>query len=287
MAVIYQEFKVISVDGTVLQGRSWKPEGKPKATLCLVHGFGEHSGRYDSWARKFCEHDIMVYSIDYRGHGKSEGKRGVVNSIAEINDDINAMLRRCKGSWRDIPNYIYGHSMGGLLVLNFLMKRRSDFEGAIVTSPCLGLTKPLSPFKTKAIKYLDYIIPKRTFSAGISSEQMTQSSDLVEERESDELMHGRISVRLFNQVHERTVELNTVPQNVRIPIFMAHGLADPVTDPEATIRFAEKYTPLTTFVGYENALHELHNEPVADELFDEIIKFMAHCEEQSKAKKIL
>ncbi len=287
MATNYQEFKLISVDGTVLKGRLWRPSNKPRATICLVHGFGEHSARYDSWARRFCDENIMVYAVDYRGHGKSEGKRGVVNSIAEINDDINAMLRRCKGSWHDVPNFIYGHSMGGALVLNFLVKRRSDFDGAIITSPWLGLVNTPSPTKLKLIKLLDYIFPRVTVSSGIKSNQMSTDSELVMDRENDPLMHGKISVRLFNQIQARTESLMNDSLNIRIPILLAHGLADPITNPETTRKWAEKYTPLTTFIGYENALHELHNEPIAKDLFNEIINFIDKSIERSKSKKFM
>lgn len=287
MATNYQEFKLISVDGTVLKGRLWRPSNKPRATICLVHGFGEHSARYDSWARRFCDENIMVYAVDYRGHGKSEGKRGVVNSIAEINDDINAMLRRCKGSWHDVPNFIYGHSMGGALVLNFLVKRRSDFDGAIITSPWLGLVNTPSPTKLKLIKLLDYIFPRVTVSSGIKSNQMSTDSELVMDRENDPLMHGKISVRLFNQIQVRTESLMNDSLNIRIPILLAHGLADPITNPETTRKWAEKYTPLTTFIGYENALHELHNEPIAKDLFNEIINFIDKSIERSKSKKFM
>lgn len=287
MATTYQEYKLISVDGTVLKGRLWKPSNKPRATICLVHGFGEHSARYDSWARRFCDENIMVYALDYRGHGQSEGKRGVVNSIAEINDDINAMLRRCKGSWHDVPNFIYGHSMGGALVLNFLVKRRSDFDGAIVTSPWLGLVNQPSPFKLKLIKWLDYVIPRVTFSAGLSSSQMTVDKDAMKNHDNDPLMHGKLSVRLFNEIRTRTENLMNDSLNIKIPIFLAHGLADPVTNPETTRKWAEKYASSTTFVGYENALHELHNEPIAKDLFNEIINFINSCIDRSQSKKKL
>lgn len=274
MGVNHQIFNLVSKDGTILQGRYWKPTEFPKATICLVHGIGEHAARYDAWARRFCEHGIMVYSVDYRGHGESEGKRGVVNSIAELNDDINAMVRRCKRSWSEIPNFIYGHSMGGILTLNYMVKRRSDFEGAIITSPWLSLVNPPSEGKIKALKWLDLLWPSLTFSTGIKSEQMSSESAKKEDADNDPLMHSRISVRLFNSVATRADEMVKFKLNIRVPIFLAHGMADPITDPMTTKRWAEKYAPLTQFKGYDGALHELHNEPVADELFNDILQFI-------------
>lgn len=274
MGVNHQVFNLISTDGTVLKGRYWKPNSFPIATICLVHGIGEHAARYDSWARRFCAEGIMVYALDYRGHGASEGKKGVINSIAELNDDINALVRRCKRSWSEIPNFIYGHSMGGALVLNYLIKRRNDFEGAIITSPWLELVHPPSEFKIKVLKWLDLIRPSLTFSTGIKSDQMTSESVKKQDADNDPLMHSRISVRLFNQVNTRAQEVLTNKLNIKVPILLAHGLADPITQPMTTKKWAEKHAPQTQFVGYENALHELHNEPVADELFNDILQFI-------------
>jgi alpha-beta hydrolase superfamily lysophospholipase len=283
MGVNHQIFNLVSADGTVLKGKFWKANGFPSATICLVHGVGEHSDRYDSWARKFCEQGIMVYALDYRGHGGAEGARGVVNSLNELHDDINTLVRRCKRNWSEIPNFIYGHSMGGNLVLSYLIKRRHDFDGAIITSPWLELVKPPSPLVLKIARWLNHFGPSITFSTGIRSSQMTHSSYIQKETDIDPLMHGRISVRLFNELTNSSEEIMAFKQKTEIPLLLLHGLADPITSPEATQQFAEFNAPLARFVGYQGALHELHHEPVAESVFNEIIKFIEQIKDQKQS----
>lgn len=267
MGKIHQTFNLVSNDGTVLRGHFWKPVGYPVATICLVHGIGEHAGRYDDWARRFCKQGIMVYAVDYRGHGASEGKRGHVNSIAELMDDINVLVRRCKRNWGEIPGFIYGHSMGGTLVLNFLNDRRQDFSGGIISSPWLELARPPSEMMQKLGRLANVVVPGWLLSTGIKSNQMTSIPREIEETDKDPLMHSRISVRLFNELTQSSLELMRERGTIQIPLLLFHGERDPVTKMEGSVRFFENHKDICTFHTYADALHELHREPIADDLF--------------------
>ncbi len=270
----HKEFNIVSKDGTYLAGRFWKPSGFPRGSVCLVHGIGEHSGRYDAWARKFCQEGLMVYAVDLRGHGLSEGKRGHVNHLSEYFDDIGSMVRRCKRNWGDLPQFLYGHSMGGALVLGFLLKRRQDFSGAIVTSPWLRLVEPPGPFMQKIAASLDKIFPELTFSTGIKSNQLTQQEAGQVESDNDKLMHSRISLRTFNQLNAVTTHILERPTGFHLPLFFSHGTADTLTSFEVTKEFAERVGPLAAFFAAAEARHEIHREPTANELFNHIMNWM-------------
>ncbi len=270
----HKEFNIVSKDGTYLAGRFWKPSGFPRGSVCLVHGIGEHAGRYDDWARRFTQEGLMVYAIDLRGHGHSDGKRGHVNHLSEYFDDIGTMVRRCKRNWGDLPQFLYGHSMGGALVLSFLLKRRQDFSGAIITSPWLKLVEPPGPLLQKMALSLDKVFPGFTFSTGIKSTQLTQQASGQAESDSDKLMHSRISLRTFNQLNAVTADILERANGFNLPLFFAHGTEDTLTSFEVTEEYAERVGPLATFFAAEGARHEIHREPVADELFLRIMSWM-------------
>ncbi len=274
MGKIHQTFNLVSNDGTVLRGHFWKPVGYPVATICLVHGIGEHAGRYNDWARRFCMQGIMVYALDYRGHGASEGKRGHVNSIAELMDDIGVLVRRCKRNWGEIPGFIYGHSMGGNLVLNYLNVRRQDFTGGIVSSPWLELVHPPNIIWQKLGRLANAVMPGLTRSTGIKSNQMTSVPSEIEETDKDPLMHGRISARLFSELNQSSLELLSDRVNIQIPLLLFHGECDPVTKIEGSLRFFENHRDICTFNSYADSLHELHREPKADEVFDDVMSWI-------------
>jgi alpha-beta hydrolase superfamily lysophospholipase len=274
MGKIHQTFNLVSNDGTVLRGHFWKPGGYPVATICLVHGIGEHAGRYDDWARRFCKQGIMVYALDYRGHGTSEGKRGHANSIGELMDDIGVLVRRCKRNWGEIPAFIYGHSMGGNLVLNFLNARRQDFAGGIVSSPWLELVSPPNKFIQVLGRMANAIMPRWILSTGIKSSQMTSVASEIEETDKDALMHGRISLRLFNEVNMSSGRLLSDKGNIQIPLLLFHGERDPITSVEASARFFEMHKDICAFKTYPDSLHELHREPLADEVFNDIMTWI-------------
>ena len=131
----YQSTAYASHDGMKLSGYLWKPEGKPKALINIVHGFGEYMERYNHWAMRFVEKGYVVHSIDNRGHGKSDGKRGHVDKHDDFLNDIDVLVKESKKLYPDLPQFIYGHSMGGNIVSNYILKRETDFKGAVLSSP--------------------------------------------------------------------------------------------------------------------------------------------------------
>ena len=213
----------------------------------------------------------MVYALDYRGHGESEGKRGHAHSIAELMDDIGVLVKRCKRTWGEIPGFIYGHSMGGNLALNFLDVRRQDFTGGIISSPWLELVQPPKEIWQRLGRWVDIVMPGFMLSTGIKSSQMTSAPSEIEERDKDPLMHSRISIRLFNEVNHSARKLLGRQVDIKIPLLLFHGERDPVTSMEGSARFFENHRDICTFITYADSLHELHREFVADEMYNDVM----------------
>ena len=151
-----------SFDGMKLSGYIWEPKENPKAIINLVHGFGEYSARYDQWAMRFTEKGYLVHAIDYRGHGRSDGRRGHVSKFDEFLNDIGVLVEESKKLYPQLPQYIYGHSLGGNIVTNYILKREHEFKGAIISSPWYSLSFSPSAFMLFLARIMNKIYQKFT-----------------------------------------------------------------------------------------------------------------------------
>ncbi len=263
-----------SFDGTELKYRIWVPEIKPVATICIIHGIGEHSGRYNNWARKFCQKGIQVFALDYRGHGLSSGKPGHISSMSDLLNDVEIFINSIKTELENIPLFIYGHSMGGNIVLNYLLNRAQDFNGAIITSPWLGLVNQPYSITIKISKLVNKIYPSFTLSTGIKSTGLSSNQKNQEQADKDPLMHGKITVRTFIELNNSADEIMQSGKQIKIPSLFCHGEADLVTRHDYTQRLALTNPSNKKFISYPGALHELHNEPVACTMFTDITNWL-------------
>ena len=139
----YVDVQWQSADGLQLVGRSWEPAGEPRAVVCLVHGLGEHCGRYQHVAAALTEAGFAVLACDQRGHGRSAGKRGVIPSYDALMDDIGLLLEQASQRYPGKPRFLYGHSLGGNEVINYTLRRKPALAGVVATSP--GLRTAFKP----------------------------------------------------------------------------------------------------------------------------------------------
>ena len=158
----HTEFLLRTNDGLNLFAQSWSPDGDVCGLVCVVHGLGEHSGRYDHVGAALCQAGYALMGFDLRGHGKSGGPRGHTPSFEAYLDDITLFLAEADKQLPELPQFIYGHSMGGLLVLNFVLRRRSQIQAVVVSAP--ALITPIAEQKLKVgfAKLAGSILPALT-----------------------------------------------------------------------------------------------------------------------------
>ncbi len=256
-----------SFDNLDFFAQLWSNDNKPKAIVCLVHGIGEHSSRYNDWAEKFVDNNIFVLAFDYRGHGKSEGKRGHINQYEDIMKDIDMLLSKSKELFADIPTFLYGHSLGGNFVLNYLLQKKFQLKGAIVTSPWIRLAFEPPRIKVKIGKFIKSIFPAFIQSTGLKTEQISRDINAVEKYKKDKLVHGKISVQLFFDAFDAGFWASENIEKLNTNLLLMHGGGDSITSPKASEEFAKKSEGLIDFKKWEGAYHELHNEINKDEVF--------------------
>ncbi len=153
----HNEFKFRTFDGLQLFGQSWQPEDQPRAVICLVHGMGEHSGRYGHVADRLTQACYSVFAFDLRGHGKSPGPRGHTPSYEALLNDVNFFLNEVDKNFPELPLFLYGHSLGGNLVLNYVISRQPKLKGVIVTGPWLRLAFEPPRFKIILAQITNYV----------------------------------------------------------------------------------------------------------------------------------
>ncbi len=267
----YKSTAYASFDGMKLSGYLWEPKEKPKALINLVHGFGEYCDRYDHWAMKFTKKGFVVHAIDNRGHGRSDGRRGHINSFDDFLNDLDVLIKESKKLYPDLPQFIYGHSMGGNIVSNYILKRGCNFIGAVISSPWLRLTYNPSALIIFVARVMKQIFPKFTQKANLDVKGISHEDEVVEKYLDDSLIHEKISARMFFEIYQAGNWVIQNAEKLRIPVLLQHGSGDKITSHKASKEFFENAKRLGKDIDYkewEGLYHELHNEVERDEIFE-------------------
>lgn len=247
--------------------------GTPKAVILLVHGLGEYAGRYSPWAAKFNEKGVTIRAFDLPGHGRSAGRRGVIPSMEKVYETITIMLAGLASEYPGVPLFLYGHSLGGAIVLNYLVRHNPEVKGAIVTSPWLYLTETPAKFKVILAKLMNKLMPGLTQPSGLKTEYLSREPDVEGKYNDDELVHGLISVGLYSSVNDAAAETVSRAAEISVPLLLAHGRDDMLTSPAGSVMVAEA-APKATLKLWDGGYHELHNDILRDDHFDFIIEWI-------------
>lgn len=272
----YSEFEFATDEGSVLMAREWLPNSEPRGMVCLVHGLGEHSGRYGHLALALNQAGYALFSYDQRGHGKSMGKRGHTPSYETLLDDINCFSRESIQRFPNLPVFLYGHSLGGNLVLNYVIRRQPKFAGVVVTSPWLRLTVEPSPWLRMLAILLDKLMPSFSLPSGLELNALSHDLSEINAYKSDYLVHNRISVRLFVAVDQAGHWANDNAAQFNLPLLLMHGGGDRITSAKATTLFASHVQKDCTLKIWPDLYHELHHEPEKEEIIFYLINWLKH-----------
>ena len=246
-------------DGTVLRGQIWAAKN-PKAVLNLVHGFGEHSARYSNMAEYLNSRDISVIALDLRGHGRSEGTRGYCPDYNMMLGDVDALLAKTRELSSGLPHILYGHSMGGGLVLNHQLKApHSDMTCVIASAPFIAPAEKISGFQQSVVKFLGKVAPKVTLGNKIDGSKISRIPAEQETYLSDPLNHGKLGVGLAIGMVEGGEWIKDNAAQFKKPLLIVHAREDQLTAFAASEAFAAQ-APNCTFKAYEDCEHEIHND---------------------------
>jgi alpha-beta hydrolase superfamily lysophospholipase len=266
-AMIHFETQWQSQDGTAIFAQGWQPDAPEiKAVVCLVHGLGEHSGRYAHVAEAFCKAGMVLFTADTRGHGRSGGIRGHFPSLEAVLQDIDLLLAQARQRYPGLPLLLYGHSLGGILVLHYALKRKPDLLGVIATSPGLRTALEQQPFKIAMAKLLGTLIPKATLPSGLDVNALSHDQSVIDTYKNDPLNHDKVSLGFGKIMLGVAAQTLQHAAEFPLPLLLIHGKADAIAFASGSIEFAEAMADNVRLVLVEGGFHELHNEPGKDEM---------------------
>jgi len=240
---------------------------KPEAVIIMIHGLGEHSGRYDSWAKRFNASGITFRAIDLPGHGLSGGRRGTMPPFPKLYSLFEEIISDVRNDYPGVPLILYGHSLGGGLLLHFLLKNKPDVRGAVITSPWIKLTETPPRFKLILASLTKKIMPDMTQLSGLKTKYLSHDPQVVKEYENDPLVHGFISAGLFASMNEAAEEVLKHASEIMLPLLLTHGRDDMIASPSGTIEVAGA-APHATLKLWDGAYHEVHNDNLKVEHFE-------------------
>ncbi len=254
-------FEWKSSDGLIIKGRHW-PVPAARGVVNLLHGFGEHSGRYEHVAEAFNKEGLAVVAYDRRGHGGSEGKRGHTPGFSYLLEEIDLLLQHSREWYPEEAHILYGHSQGATLALHYAIHEASEELAAVVaTSPWIRLAIKANPLKIRLGKLFRKVLPAMAMSNELDPVLLSRDPAVVQVYKNDPLVHDRITPGTGIDMLAYSKELDEFTGTFPLPLLLVHGTADGVTDFEATKSFSERVQGDITFKAWEGLFHETHNEP--------------------------
>jgi alpha-beta hydrolase superfamily lysophospholipase len=268
------EWTWYTADKTRLYAQSWQPDGTAVGVVGLVHGLGDHSSRYAHVAAALAEAGYVTITFDQRGHGKSQGARGDAATYDEQMDDIKRLLAEALERYPTLPRFLYGHSMGGNLVLNYALRRRPALQGLIATGPWLRAAFDPPAWRVRAGRFLHKVRPALLQPSGIDVTAVSRDAAVVQAYRDNPLIHDRISLRMyFSCVNAGRWALERAAE-FTLPLLLMHGGADRLTSAAASREFAAKIRDGCTYKEWDGLFHEIHNEPEQQQVFAYMIDWL-------------
>lgn len=263
-----------SADGIQFYAQGWEPEGETKAVICLVHGIGEHCGRYAHVAEFLGQAGYALSAFDLRGHGKSGGQRGHSPSFDVYMDDIARSLELAAQRYPGKPCFLYGHSLGGLLVINFALRRKPQLRGVVATSPALRTAVEKQVAKVWMARILGTLFPTLSMATALDVAGLSHDGAVIQRYQHDPLVHGVATLAMAKGSIESIPWVFAHAAEFPLPLLLVHGSQDPITYPDGSRDFAALVPGNCTFKLWEGLYHETHNEPQKEQVLGFMVEWL-------------
>jgi len=245
-----------------------------KAVLILVHGMGEHSSRYiDFVIPTLLKNNFSVVTFDQFGHGRTSGKRGHNPSFEAVLESVSKVIEKATTLFPKKPIFLYGHSMGGNVVINYALRKETTLKGIVASSPFLKLAFQPPNWKLSLGKILQKIAPSITMSNEINPDYLSRNKTEVEKYKNDPLVHDKISPNYSLTFIETGKWAIENAHKLKIPALLLHGTSDKIIDFKGTEAFS-KNTEFATLKRYKDGYHELHTDLCKEEFMEYIIVWL-------------
>jgi alpha-beta hydrolase superfamily lysophospholipase len=257
----HRDVTISAADGTPLHGWLWTRES-PRGVLVIAHGLGEYGGCYRPAAEAWREATgLDVLAFDFRGHGHSPGRRGVVRRFDDLSNDLHGALAGAEAAYPGLPRFLLGHSNGGLVAARTLLDGDGGLAGLILSNPALKILQRVPPHLRLVGHVLRACAPGVTLGTSLDPATMTRDAALHPMYLTDPLRHTRISAPLFFGMIAAGARVLAGAGLIRTPTLLVLGGSDPVIDPSASREFFDRLGAIDkTLLDFPETLHEPLND---------------------------
>ncbi len=270
----HEEETLIGFDGRELFFQFWEPEGTPRAVIAIVHGGFEHSGHYEFLVDSLVDKGFALAGLDLRGHGKSKGKRGHIMDWNEIREDMGSYLSKLQKEFPGRPLFLFGHSVGGTIALDYALRRSPALAGVILSGAGIS-TGNASRVLLTINKLISAVFPSFSVNANFDFSIVTRDPRVVKEYESDPLILSALSARFWAECLKTIVWVRDHASDWELPLLVLHGSEDqnmPIED------IKEFFGDLTCedkeLITYEGGYHCPYNDLQKEQVFSDIEKWI-------------
>ena len=264
---------VESADGTRLAYRAW-PRPEAAVTFAVIHGLGEHAGRYERFASGMAKHGMATYAVDLRGHGMSPGQRGHVDSWSQWIDDATAFVNQVESIAGGVVVPL-GHSFGGAVLLSTaLAGRLPKSRRFVVSSPALKLKIAVPGWQLTFGPIASKIVPRLALDNGVDAATVSRIPEVVDAYRKDPLVHSKYSARTGTEWQNATRNILSEAGQIKIPFLILAGTADSLIDPAGSEQLHEQARSMSELRLLEGRYHEPFNDLGSDEVFQLIADWL-------------
>ncbi len=270
------EGRFAGVRGASIAYQGWIPDGDVDATLLVVHGLGEHCGRYGNIVEHCCPCGYAVYGLDHLGHGESEGPRQLVESFADYTRTLH-IYAQMVAQWQPAtPLFLIGHSMGGLIAADYLLAHQGDFAGAILSAPTVKAGDDVTPLTVLVARLLAALAPRMGVMA-LDPSSLSRDPSVVAAYEQDPLVsRHKTPARLGIEMLQAMERVMSNADAISLPLLILQGSDDALSHPQGAQMLYDRVSSRDkTLIVYPGLYHEVFNEPERDVVLEDVSSWLA------------
>ena len=274
-----QESSFAGAGGVQIFWRAWVPESPdatpPRAAVVLVHGAGEHSGRYTHVASALTAGGAAVWALDHRGHGRSDGPRALIDRAGNAVEDVNRLVGLARDAHPGVPVFVLGHSMGAMLALGWAARHGDGAQGLILSGALAAL--PETPAAVQRVGRALSVLAPRAPLIAIDAELISRDPAVVGAYRADPLVHhGRLPARTAAEIADTVAGLPEAVSAISLPSLIMYGTDDRLCPPAGSLMVAERIgSSDVTVRAYEGLFHEIFNEPERERVLDDLLGWIS------------
>jgi alpha-beta hydrolase superfamily lysophospholipase len=274
------EAQFLGAAGRELFRRAWLPD-EPLASALIVHGFAEHCGRYEHLATWLASRGVAVHAFDHQGHGRSSGPRCYVRRFSDFLDDTERALTFARTPRSDLPVFVIGHSMGGLITASLAVERKPDVAGFVLSGAALRPPVPLSRARRWLLGLLRRFAPRLSFPSGLDPEALSTDPAVVRAYLDDPLVERRITASLAAELFAAMDRTSSRGDAVEGPLFALHGEDDAICSPMGSRVFATA-AHHGSYLGLPGMRHEIFNEPERERVYASVLDWLNQVRREAR-----